>query len=185
MKCKRVLFDQDDVLADFHQGFVNAWKAKNYSLPAVEVNALKHFSVVDNYPEEWHQQVHDIYCAPGFFRTLPPIEEALAALRAIMGMGHEVWICTSPMQRYRHCVQEKYEWVEQHLGLEFTNRIILTRDKTLIKGDLLLDDNPHIVGYAKPEWMQVMVDRPYNRNVKGLRINWQSWEQSFKSMLSD
>lgn len=42
------------------------------------------------------------------------------------------------------CVQ--YAWVEKHLGHEFLEQVILTRDKTLISGDLLIDDRPDILG---------------------------------------
>lgn len=44
----------------------------------------------------------------------------------------------------RVCVQ--YAWVEKHLGHEFLEQVILTRDKTLITGDILIDDKPDILG---------------------------------------
>jgi len=40
----------------------------------------------------------------------------------------------------------QYEWVEEHLGLDFINLMILTRDKTMINGHLLIDDRPDIKG---------------------------------------
>jgi hypothetical protein len=38
--------------------------------------------------------------------------------------------------------------VEQNLGPEFVERIILTRDKTVVMGDLLIDDKDNIQGWA-------------------------------------
>lgn len=40
----------------------------------------------------------------------------------------------------------QYRWVEKHLGPQFVERIILTRDKTVISGDLLIDDKEVIQG---------------------------------------
>ena len=44
------------------------------------------------------------------------------------------------------CVCVQYAWVEKHLGQEFVEQVILTRDKTLISGDILIDDKPDIIG---------------------------------------
>ena len=38
--------------------------------------------------------------------------------------------------------------MEEHLGSEFTKRVILTRDKTLVRGDVLIDDKPTIGGIS-------------------------------------
>lgn len=40
----------------------------------------------------------------------------------------------------------QYRWVEKHLGPQFVERIILTRDKTVVLGDLLIDDKDSIQG---------------------------------------
>ena len=40
----------------------------------------------------------------------------------------------------------QYRWVEKHLGPQFVERIIVTRDKTVISGDLLIDDKEVIQG---------------------------------------
>lgn len=44
------------------------------------------------------------------------------------------------------CVCVQYAWVEKHLGHEFLEQVILTRDKTVITGDILIDDKPDILG---------------------------------------
>lgn len=41
--------------------------------------------------------------------------------------------------------------MEKHLGRDFLEQVILTRDKTLITGDLLIDDKPDILGEASVE----------------------------------
>lgn len=43
-------------------------------------------------------------------------------------------------------VHFQYAWVEKHLGPDFLEQIVLTRDKTVISADLLIDDRPDITG---------------------------------------
>ena len=51
-----------------------------------------------------------------------------------------------------------------HLGKSWVDRIILTRDKTLVRGDILLDDAPQAKGSSlEPVWEHVYFDQPYNR----------------------
>jgi 5'-nucleotidase len=74
-------------------------------------------------------------------------------------------------------VGEKYAWVEQHLGAEFVQRIVLTRDKTLVHGDVLIDDKPEIGGLRKPDWRHLIYDQPWNRHVDGPRLTWADWRE--------
>lgn len=40
----------------------------------------------------------------------------------------------------------QFAWVEKHFGHEFLEHVILTRDKTIVSGHVLIDDRPDIVG---------------------------------------
>lgn len=46
----------------------------------------------------------------------------------------------------------QYRWVDKHLGPQFVERIILTRDKTVVLGDLLIDDKDTILGWICFPW---------------------------------
>jgi 5'-nucleotidase len=96
--------------------------------------------------------VDAVFLSRGFYRNLPPVPGAIKAVTDLLAEGFGVYICTSPLEQYQHCVLEKYEWVEEHLGSEFTTRVILTRDKTLVRGDVLIDDKPTIGGISTPQW---------------------------------
>lgn len=54
------------------------------------------------------------------------------------------YLLTGPTDRPVSSPQ--YRWVENHLGPQFVERIILTRDKTVVLGDLLIDDKDTIRG---------------------------------------
>lgn len=101
-----ILIDQDGVLADFERGFHAAWKATGHE--PIPLHERKTFYVRDDYPVHLRQEVEAVYLSPGFFRELPPIEGAIDALFELLESGHDVRICTSPLNQYRHCLPEKY-----------------------------------------------------------------------------
>ena len=177
----RILVDMDDVLADFDGEFLKRWRARHPEKMFVPLEERKIFYVKDSYPKELQNLVEDVYLEPGFFREMMPVEGGVDAVKTMQQMGLEIFFCTSPLYKYKNCVLEKYEWVERHFGSEWVNQIVLTRDKTLVKGDILIDDKPVITGAESvPMWEHVLYDRPYNRNIDRKRLVWANW----KSVLS-
>lgn len=162
MECKLLLIDQDGVLADFDLGIREAW-LRRYGVPA-PLGERHHFYLRDDMAPAYHQQLHALYSGVGFFANLPPIEAGLDAIQRLLAAGHDVRICTSPIHDYQHCVTEKFDWVRQHLGESWLSRIVLTKDKTWVRGDILIDDKPQISGSLSPLWQHWLYDQPYNRD---------------------
>jgi 5'-nucleotidase len=170
-----ILVDQDGVLADFELGFQVAWKATGHPHPVVPLDARRSFRLREEYPVALREQVEAIYHGVDFYKNLQPVDGAIHAINDLMELGHDVRICTSPLSFYKYCVPEKYEWVERHLGYAFIQRMIVTKDKTLVNGDFLIDDKPEVTGVWSPTWTHIIYDQPYNRQVEGKRLTWQSW----------
>lgn len=160
-----ILLDQDGVLADFEHAFIDAWRARHPDIAPVAFDDRKSFYIREDYAPELRAKAEAIYTAPGFIRNLPPVPGALDAVKELLALGMDVRICTSPLSQFENCVAEKYLWVEKHLGRDATNRLVLTKDKTLVHGNLLIDDKPHIQGAVKPRWKHILFDAPYNRDV--------------------
>jgi 5'(3')-deoxyribonucleotidase len=79
---------------------------------------------------------------PGAYLDMDPIPDALEGVRSLIGMGHEVWLATKPPTGIPQAYADKVQWVLRHLP-ELKRRIILTHDKSLLLGDVLIDDRPH------------------------------------------
>lgn len=174
----RILIDMDDVLADFDGEFLRRWRERHPEKMYVPLKERKTFYVRDSYPLDLQPLVSEIYLEPGFFREMMPVEGGVDAVKAMQQMGLEIFFCTSPLSIYKNCVLEKYEWVDRHVGSEWVKRIILTKDKTLVKGDYLIDDKPIITGVESvPMWEHVLYDRPYNKDIQRKRLTWQNWKQ--------
>lgn len=76
-----------------------------------------------------------------FFRNLDPITGSIKAYNTLCKY-YDVWILTRPSVKNPLCYTEKRIWVENHLGEEACEKLIICTDKSLLKGDYLIDDMP-------------------------------------------
>lgn len=111
MKKKKLYIDMDGVLCDFYKSF------------------LQEVSESNKFP----------HSRKGFFIELEPLEDAIESFK-ILEAYYDVWILTRPSPSNLHCYSEKAEWVLKHLGFDILNKTIMCTDKSLLKGDFLIDD---------------------------------------------
>lgn len=166
------LVDLDNVIADQLVGFYQEIAKQYPEITLPDRNALKEFDLEYNFPFEDWKKIKSLRLQEGFFRDLPLIEGAREGLERLADQATHVRIVTAPTWEWQFCVPEKYEWVEKHLGREWTGKIILTRDKTFVKGNILIDDSPSVSGIWEQEWTHILYDQPYNRNVEMPRVTW-------------
>lgn len=76
----------------------------------------------------------------GFFTNLKPKTGAIEGFKFLYE-HFDVWILSRPSYRNPLCYTEKRVWVENHLGLDVCEKLILCSDKSLLKGEYLIDDN--------------------------------------------
>ena len=178
MNKKIILVDIDGVLADFEGRFLEEWRKKFPNHPHVPLEKRQTFYLEEDYPDGLTKEIDSIFSAQGFFENLDPIPGGKETMVRMEALGHNVVICTSPISQYENCVLEKYHWVAKNLGYEWTKKMIITKDKTLVYGDILIDDRPEQKGLRKPNWKHVLFDAPYNKTVNNkLRITWENWEK--------
>lgn len=171
------LVDQDGVLADFSGHFHTLWGETRPDAPNIPVSQRKHFFVHDDLPERYKKDIRKLIRRQNFFRDMPPIPDALVGINELLETGAEVFILTSPVSDNPYCHDEKVAWVQHHLGPDFVRRLIIGQDKTMVRGDYLIDDKPEITGIYQPLWKHVVYDAPYNKDsLSQLRMNWQNWK---------
>ncbi len=172
-----ILIDMDGVLCDYTGAHLREVAIRYPHLTQYIEDARLSWRSEERFPAEYRDDIEAIALEEGFFEHLEPIEGALDAVRALANDGHDVRICTAPKKIHTYCVPEKYNWVKKHLGQEFVEKMIMTRDKTLTQGDLLIDDKPEITGAGIPRWEHIVFDQPYNKDVPNRRIDWGTYRE--------
>ncbi|WP_291725594.1 5' nucleotidase, NT5C type [Bernardetia sp.] len=113
---KKIIYvDMDDVLCDYKAAFTKA---------------------IEKNPEiQYPQSQFD------FFRKLKPITGSIEAIEFLRKQDiFEVYILTAPSLFNPISYLEKRLWIEDHLGFEFVEKLIISPNKGLLKGDYLIDD---------------------------------------------
>jgi 5'-nucleotidase len=61
--------------------------------------------------------------------------------------------------------------------------MIVSKDKTIVHGDFLIDDKPSIKGVQQPTWEHLLYSQPWNAKVSSKRrITWQNWRSVIDSL---
>lgn len=173
-----ILLDMDGVLSDFERSALDTFRSFHPDKPYIPIEERNVFYLKDQYPDDSRPLIEDITNSKGFYGNLPVVEGSKEALLELKALGHELYICTSPKLSNPYCIQEKFNWVKEHLGGEWIGRMIVTRDKTLVRGDILIDDKPEIPNSEKAVWEHILYTRPYNKTVTGKRrLTWENWKE--------
>ena len=140
-KMKVVCIDMDGVLCDYD----NSWR-----------------DGIGRHPDQPFPQSEF-----GFFSNLRPYPGAIESFREL-DQHFKVYILTRPSNRNLSSYSEKAGWVRDKLGEHVLENLILCCDKSMVKGDYLIDDmtahgqsefeGEHIhFGRGKfPDWKSVM-----------------------------
>lgn len=130
---KRVYVDMDDTIYDF----LGAYNKAKFENPA------------QKFPQsQW-----------GFFLNLKPLPDAIESFK-ILQTKYDLWILTRPSFKNINCFSEKAYCIQEHFGYDVLEKLILCGDKSLLKGDYLIDDQsncgqPDFEG----EWIQFGSDK--------------------------
>lgn len=176
-----VLVDMDGTIADWGHGWDRALDAQGSRARAIRRHAQQEsFDLKEGLGPRQSLVVDRVMNLHGFYANLLPIPGAIDALRE-MARDYAVKICTSPWLTNPTCIPDKIDWVARHLGDSWVDRMVFSKDKTIVKGDFLIDDKPEIKGDATPEWEHIIYTQPYNITQPQRRIDdWSKWSEVIK-----
>lgn len=171
----KFLVDMDGVIAHFSHAFLRDWRAAGH--PGFDT--WDSWDMYNHIPETHHHLIDVFMSRPGFFRTLPVMDGAQLAIASMVEAGHSVVICSTPTYAAHHCTSEKMAWLAEHFGDKIAKASVFTHDKTLVRGDVLIDDKPEIKGMYVPVWKHVLFDAPYNQHVQDRprMTHWSQWRE--------
>lgn len=95
-----------------------------------------------------------------FFRNLKPIDGAIDAVNRLRKI-YDVYVLTAPSYKNPLCYMEKRIWIEEKFDMDMVQRLIISPNKSLLKGDYLIDDN--IQGKGQEDFEGILVHFGSNR----------------------
>lgn len=165
-----ILLDMDGPISGFDQRIFEEARSRGWRLDIdYDHRQQQHRYSTDHFLDDAERRLmRDLCDGPGWFAGLPVVDGALDGLadldRFIANGDIDVWICTKPLRAaWRTCHSEKASWVEERLGPQWTDRLIIAPDKSLVRGTILVDDAPYIEWLERAEWEPVMFDLSWNR----------------------
>lgn len=176
-----VLVDMDGVIADWYTGLreVTAMLAPLRAIPdpLADIPVPPTFIIATG-TDEAAELVRDAMAHGSLYARLKPIDGALEALTLMQDL-FDVRICSTPDVSNAACSSAKIAWLHKYVGIGLAKSAILTHDKTIIRGDVLIDDKPEIDGVhgSDPEWTRIVFDAAYNQDSPGPRMaaDWSNW----------
>jgi len=155
---RRVLIDMDGVICNFVDAFMYLYAEKGGKIPDgfawVEWNSMDELPSQDVRKEVWRD--------PDLFWLPKPYEGAIVALQAL-NEQFDVRIVTALPHKHVHT---RSDWVKHYAPfIHRKNQMIFTNDKSLIRGDVIIDDK---LEYVR-DWLKinartgVVIDRPWNQ----------------------
>jgi glycosyltransferase involved in cell wall biosynthesis len=119
-----ILIQLEGCLMDCEKGFRKKWKNRPI------LNREKSWNIESCVPTAYSSVAKDISRQKGFFEELDWINGAEEALHGMKSVGFQIFLSlTHQMTEPLSCLQEKMNWVKNHLGEEWVERVILASDK--------------------------------------------------------
>ncbi|XP_032946684.1 5'(3')-deoxyribonucleotidase, mitochondrial isoform X3 [Rhinolophus ferrumequinum] len=107
----RVLVDMDGVLADFEGGFLKKFRARFPDQPFIALEDRRGFWLSEQYGRlqpGLSEKAISIWESENFFFDLEPLPGAVEAVKQMASLENTaVFICTSPIKKYKYCPYEK------------------------------------------------------------------------------
>lgn len=134
-----VLLDMDDVIENLVTGWVDYLNEK-YGTSTVPEDVTD-WDISKAFPSLTHDQVYSAELDGALWDKVKPMPGADEAMRRLLADGHEIYIVSAT---YYQTLKEKMEKVLFSFFPYISwNHVIITSNKHMIKGDVLVDDGPH------------------------------------------
>ncbi len=163
-----IFVDMDEVIADTYGEHIKIYNAEfNGSLTTEKCLGTEVWKMV---PVAHQESVRKHATRRRFFRDLKPIENSINVLKKI-NEQHDVYIASAAMQ-FPNSLEEKSDWLDEHLPfIPWQNRI-LCGHKHILKGDILIDDRSY--NLKNFDGRGILFTSPHNVHTEGFeRAN--SW----------
>jgi 5'-nucleotidase len=173
----RICVDMDEVMADaVAEHLLRYNRDYNATLTKADLLGKRFWEVV---PERHHAILDDYLREEDFFADLDVMPDAPRVL-AELQRHFEIFIASAAME-VPSSFNAKYRWLERHFPFIPHTHIVFCGDKSILRADFLIDDNPRQLEAF--DGTGILYDAPHNVAITGYtRVrNWREIESHFLS----
>ncbi|MEM9930011.1 MAG: 5'(3')-deoxyribonucleotidase [Bacteroidota bacterium] len=169
----RICIDMDGVMADTYVKFIDRYEARFGRRPSdLELRGKKIYEL------EGAEDIRNAMYEPGFFRDLAVMPGAVTIVEELYA-AHEVFVVTTATE-FKHCLIDKWEWLEEHFPFIHHQRIVLCGSKSIVWGDYMIDDKvSNLEGFKGKKLLFSARDNYFATGYQRVN-NWQEVQQYFQ-----
>lgn len=155
---KTILIDLDDVLTDMVSEWVR-WLNILFNL-SVDYRQIKDWNMSLTYPTLANEEIFKPLNSEGFWKKVHTRTDAIKYVKKLYDECYNIYIVTATKPhlmeyKMKYCINPYFPYIDD-------NHIIISSNKQMIKGDVLIDDNPNnLVG---GEYKKILFNKSHNVN---------------------
>ena len=157
MRKLTILVDLDDVLNNLVEAWVR-YLNHNHNL-TVNLNDITDWDMMRFFPTLTEEQVFEPIKLEQFWWSLSVKPEAVEYLGKLLNDGHTIKIVTATHYK---AVVPKVEWLLENFPFLSWHNVIIAQDKSLIKGDVIIDDGVHNLLGRDEKSLKIIMAMPHN-----------------------
>lgn len=154
----RVLIDMDGTMTDLLPRWVKMLNDKHGT--NVDYKSIKFWDMEKNFPTLSRQEIFEPLGDENFWKRVFPVNGAQISIRSILAASNEVYVVTQ--SDYRTLKNKMDDLLFKYFPFLTWENVIVTSNKQLIDGDVLIDDNPaNLVG---GKYKKILLSASYNED---------------------
>jgi 5'(3')-deoxyribonucleotidase len=172
---KRIAIDMDEVLADTLAEHTTRYnRDHNEAITKADLEGKWLWEIVSTDRQE---RLEGYLRSEDFFEDLEVMNDSQHIVKEL-AQRYEVFIATAAME-FPNSFGPKFRWLRQHFPFLMPTQFVFCGDKSILKADYLIDDQP--LQFRRFSGEGILFTAPHNLNVTGYRRvdNWQQVGQLF------
>ncbi len=171
-----VLTDMDDTMEDLLPAWINILNRKSGT--NVKPDEITDWHIPTFFPGLPKQEIFNVLDTEELWKDVRPKPDAQKYVKRLMDDGHRVLVVTTA--GYKTIVPKVEHVLFRYFPFFSWNDVIITADKHIILGDVLIDDGVHNLTGGK--YQKILMDAPHNRgidekSIPAVRVY--NWEQTY------
>lgn len=153
---KTILIDLDDTLENLSESWIQ--RANEVFGKSVSISDVFSWDPSE-YFDVSHDEMYALLDDYSLYDTIIPLPGAVETLHKLLDEGHRVYIVTSTPYNVIKPKTEKI--ILRYFGFVGMEHVIITSNKAIIKGDIMIDDAPH--NLKDSECIKLLFSAHHNR----------------------